>query len=162
MDRHTRWAFRYTQRKEEYLPLQVPVEAAVNLEQVEEYKAKKAELEAKGERMPGDEIVRAKIPIEAVLSQFLQEELVDDFYSSAIKGKTTAKKTVRISTFPDYLLIQLLKFRVDESRQPVKLDVEVDMPDAGVKRPRRWGHAAPEAVGDAWAPRGDEGLRANG
>ena len=120
---------RYTQRKEEYLPLQVPVEAAVNLDQVEEYKAKKAELEAKGERMPGDEIVRAKIPIEAVLSQFLQEELVDDFYSSAIKGKTTAKKTVRISTFPDYLLIQLLKFRVDESWQPVKLDVEVDMPD---------------------------------
>jgi len=120
---------RYKQRKEEYLPLPVPLESAVNLEQVSEYKAKKAELEAKGERVPGDEIVRAKIPIESVLEAFLQEEVVDDFYSSAIKGKTTAKKTVRLSTFPDYLLIQLLKFRVDESWQPVKLDVEVEMPN---------------------------------
>merc|ERR1719447_2767846 len=120
---------RYKQRKEEYLPLPVPLESAVNLEQVAEFKARKAELEAKGERMPGDEIVRAKIPIESVLEAFLQEEVVDDFYSSAIKGKTTAKKTVRLSTFPDYLLVQSLKFRVDESWQPVKLDVEVQMPD---------------------------------
>merc|ERR1719447_631271 len=120
---------RYKQRKEEYLPLPVPLESAVNLEQVAEFKARKAELGAKGERMPGDEIVRAKIPIESVLEAFLQEEVVDDFYSSAIKGKTTAKKTVRLSTFPDYLLVQLLKFRVDESWQPVKLDVEVQMPD---------------------------------
>merc|ERR1719300_1766665 len=84
---------RYKQRKEEYLPLPVPLESAVNLEQVAEFKARKAELEAKGERMPGDEIVRAKIPIESVLEAFLQEE------------------------------------GVDESWQPVKLDVEVQMPD---------------------------------
>ena len=120
---------RYKQRKEEYLPLPVPLEAAVNLDQVAEYKAKKAEAEAKGERLPGDDIVRAKIPIEAVLKAFLQEEIVDDFYSSAVKAKTTAKKSVRLATFPDYLLIQLLKFRVDESWQPVKLDVEVEMPE---------------------------------
>ena len=120
---------RYKQRKEEYLPLPVPEESAVNLEQVAEYKAKKAELEAKGERMSGDDLVRAKIPIEAVLDRFLEEEVIDDFYSSAVKSKTTAKKTVRLATFPDYLMIQLLKFRVDESWQPVKLDVEVDMPD---------------------------------
>ena len=120
---------RYKQRKEEYLPLPVPMEAAVNLDQVEAYRAKKEEAEAKGERLSGDEIVRAKIPIEAVLKAFLQEEIVDDFYSSAIKSKTTAKKTVRLATFPDYLLIQLLKFRVDESWQPVKLDVEVEMPE---------------------------------
>lgn len=120
---------RYKQRKEEYLPLPVPMEAAVNLDQVAAYRAKKEEAEAKGERLSGDEIVRAKIPIEAVLKAFLQEEIVDDFYSSAIKSKTTAKKTVRLATFPDYLLIQLLKFRVDESWQPVKLDVEVEMPE---------------------------------
>ena len=55
---------------------------------------------------------------------------MDDFFSSAIQGKTTAKKTVRMATFPDYLMVQLLKFKVDESWQPVKLDVEVDMPDS--------------------------------
>ena len=120
---------RYKQRKEEYLPLPVPMEAATNLEELEQYKTKKAEAEAKGERLPPEETVRAKIPVDAMLGAFLQEEIVDDFFSSAIKGKTTAKKTVRLATFPDYLLIQLLKFRVDESWQPVKLDVEVDMPD---------------------------------
>ena len=122
---------RYKQRKEEYLPLAVEpaLEAATNLDQVAEYKAKKTELEAKGERISNEELVRAKIPVEAILSAFLGEETVEDFYSSAIRGKTTAKKTVRLATFPDYLFIQLLKFRVDESWQPVKLDVEVDMPD---------------------------------
>merc|ERR1719347_2405841 len=125
------WALsiRYKQRKEEYIPFNIPLESAVNLEEVAEHKAKKAEAEAKGERLPGDQLVRAKIPIESVIETFLQEEIVEDFYSSAIKGKTTAKKTTRLATFPDYLLVQLLKFRVDESWQPVKLDVEVDMPD---------------------------------
>ena len=120
---------RYKQRREEYLPLPIPEEAAVNREQLEIYKAKKAEAEARGERLPSEELVRAKIPIERIIEAFLQEEIVDDFFSSAIQGKTTAKKTVRLATFPDYLMIQLLKFRVDESWQPVKLDVEVDMPD---------------------------------
>ena len=114
---------RYSQRKEEYLPLPVPLESATNLEEVAQFKAKKAEAEAKGERLSGEETVRAKIPVESVLEAFLKEEVVDDFYSSAIKGKTTAKKTVRLATFPDYLLIQLLKFRVDESWQPGKYSI---------------------------------------
>ena len=121
---------RYKQRKEEYLPLVIPEEAAVNLEAVAQYKARKAEAEAKGDRLSGEEMVRARIPIEKVLETFLGEEIVDDFFSSAIQGKTTAKKTVRMATFPDYLMVQLLKFKVDESWQPVKLDVEVDMPDS--------------------------------
>merc|ERR1719186_2020072 len=41
--------------------------------------------------------------------------MIEDFFSSAIQGKTTAKKTIRMATFPNYLL--------------VKLDVEIDMPE---------------------------------
>jgi len=120
---------RYTQRLEEYLPLAVHEEAATNLAEVAEYRAKKAEVEAKGERIPGEELVRAKIPAESLVEAFLKEEMIEDFFSSAIQGKTTAKKTIRMATFPNYLLVQLLKFRVDESWQPVKLDVEIDMPE---------------------------------
>lgn len=120
---------RYTQRLEEYLPLPVPLEAATNVAEVSEYLARKAEVEAKGERLVGDDIVRAKIPAESLLQAFLLDAEVEDFYSSAIGAKTTAKKTTRMATFPDYLIVQLLKFRVDENWQPVKLDVEIDMPD---------------------------------
>jgi len=120
---------RYKQRLEDYLPLPVPMEAATNMTEVTDYLARKAEVEAKGERLPGDDLVRAKIPAASLLEAFLKEEMVEDFYSSAINSKTTAKKTTRLATFPNYLMVQLLKFRVDENWQPVKLDVEVDMPD---------------------------------
>lgn len=120
---------KYKQRLEEYLPLGVPVDAATNIAEVSEYNAKKAEMEAKGERMSGEDIVRAKIPALSLVESFLKEENVEDFYSSAIQSKTTAKKTTRMATFPDYLLVQLLKFKVDENWQPVKLDVEIDMPE---------------------------------
>ena len=39
------------------MPLPVPVEAAVNKEEVAAYEAKKAEAEAKGERLSADEKV---------------------------------------------------------------------------------------------------------
>ena len=54
---------------------------------------------------------------------------IPDFYSSALKGKTVGKKTVRLRTFPDYLWIQLKKFAVAENWTPYKLDVEIKMPD---------------------------------
>lgn len=120
---------RYKQRLEDYLPLSVSMEAATNMAEVTDYLARKAEVEAKGERLPGDDLVRAKIPGASLLEAFLQEEMVEDFYSSAINSKTTAKKTTRLATFPNYLMVQLLKFRVDENWQPVKLDVEIDMPE---------------------------------
>ena len=42
---------------EDWLPLPVPIEAAVNKEEVAAYEAKKAEAEAKGERLSGEEKV---------------------------------------------------------------------------------------------------------
>ena len=42
---------------EDWLPLPVPIEAAVNKEEVAAYEAKKAEAEAKGERLSADEKV---------------------------------------------------------------------------------------------------------
>jgi len=120
---------RYKQRQEEYLPFSIPEEAAENLAEVAEYRTRKAEAEARGETLPGDQLVRARISADSLIEAFLKGEVVEDFYSSATKSRGTAVKTTRLATFPDYLLIQLLKFKVDESWQPVKLDVEVGMPE---------------------------------
>lgn len=55
---------------------------------------------------------------------------VPNWTSPVTKEKTFAKKTVRLLTSPDYLLIQLKKFDVDANWVPCKLDVEVEMPDS--------------------------------
>ena len=65
------------------------------------------------------------VHLAACLSEFCTSEVVPDFYSSAAKTKTVAHKTMRLKTFPDFLLIQLKKFDVGENWVPYKLDVEV-------------------------------------
>lgn len=110
------------------MPLSIPMESATNKEEVEIYKAKKAEADAKGDTLDCD-VVRPKIPFASCIEKFTAVEVVDDFYSAAAQAKTTALKTVRLKTFPDYLFVQLKKFDVDESWVPYKLDVEVEMPD---------------------------------
>ena len=118
---------KYKYRVEDYVPLTIPLEAAVNKPEVDEWKKKAAEAEAKGDAKP--EVVRPLIPFEACLEALLETSDVPDFYSSAAQKKTFAKKTVRTKNFPDFLLFHLLKFAVDDHWVPYKLDVEVPMPD---------------------------------
>lgn len=40
----------------------------------------------------GDEIVRPRVPLEACLANFSAPEEIHDFYSTALKAKTTALK----------------------------------------------------------------------
>lgn len=63
------------------------------------------------------------------MNAFTQTELVEQFHSTAIDGKTTAKKTTRFATLPKYLLLQLKKFTLNADWTPAKLDVSVDIPD---------------------------------
>ncbi|XP_070182995.1 ubiquitin carboxyl-terminal hydrolase 5-like [Littorina saxatilis] len=79
--------------------------------------------------MDPKEMVRPRIRLLDCISSFAAEELVDDFYSSAIQGKTQAKKTTRLASFPDYLFLQLKKFTVDLDWTPKKLDVSIEVPD---------------------------------
>ena len=120
---------KYMTRVEDYLPFSIPVEAATNKDKVEAFKARKAEVETKGQRLPSDDMVRPIIPFEACVAKFCENEVVQDFYSSAAKAKTVAHKSMRLKTFPDYLMIQLKKFDIGENWVPYKLDVEVAMPD---------------------------------
>jgi len=122
-------AVKYSKRVEDWLPLAIPIEAATKQGGGGGLQQEKNKTEAKGERLSGDEMVRLKIPADAVLTAFAGETEVADFYSSAIKGKTTARKSVRMVTFPPFLLLQLQKFTTDATWQPVKLDCSVDMPN---------------------------------
>nr|CAD7445608.1 unnamed protein product [Timema bartmani] len=76
-----------------------------------------------------DHVVRPRVKLFSCLDSFSQSEIVEQFYSTAINAKTTARKTTRLASFPDYLLIHLKKFTLREDWVPIKLDVAVEMPD---------------------------------
>ena len=105
-------------RVEDYVPISIPLEAATNAAQVEEWKAKVAEAEAQGKKLgiykqvvgsnptktffqffvffsDQKDLVRPQIPFEACLEAFLETEDVPKFYSTAAKKETFAKKTMR-------------------------------------------------------------------
>lgn len=119
---------RYTARAEQHLPLPVPLAAADNDMAVREYERRRAEAESVGQRIDPSQVVRPHIPFQACLDSFMKEEVVEQFYSSALNKKVTARKITRLATFPDYLMIQLKKFTIKEDWTPAKLDVAVDMP----------------------------------
>lgn len=120
---------KYTTREDFILALPIPLEAAVNKDEMAAYEAKKQDLESKGQKIDPKEIVRPKIPLSECISAFASVEVVEDFYSTAVQGKTQAHKTARLATFPDYLVVQLRKFTIGEDWTPKKLDVSVEVPD---------------------------------
>lgn len=69
------------------------MEAATNKAEVEAFKARKAETESQGKRLNPDDMVRPLIPFEACLSKFCENEIVQDFYSSAAKAKTVGESS---------------------------------------------------------------------
>jgi len=120
---------KYKARNEFFLPFNIPLTASTNAAEVGDFEKRKAEAEAKGEKISMEDEVRHKIPFSSILASFLGESLVEGVYSSALGAKTDAKQTSRLKTFPDYLLISLSKYQVDINWKPVKLNVEVDMPE---------------------------------
>lgn len=120
---------KYTTRNEYLMALPIPLDKATNLKEYQEFEEKRKLLEIAGERPKDDEIVRAAVPLDACIAAFAEPETIDDFYSTAISDKTIAKKTTRLKTFPDYLMIQLKKFALGDDWVPKKLDVCIDVPD---------------------------------
>lgn len=74
-------------------------------------------------------VVRPRITLQNCLDRFAQVEIVEQFYSSAINDKTTAKKAARLATMPDFMMLHLKKFTLKEDWTSIKLDVSVDIPD---------------------------------
>ena len=70
------------------------------------------------------------VPFETVLEQYFGDEVVADWYSPALGKNGIAKKTTRFTAFPKYLSFRLNRYHLDKATwQPVKLDVEVPMPE---------------------------------
>lgn len=120
---------KYNTRIDYVLSLPIPLEAAINKDDVRAFEAKKAEKLSRGDRIDPNEIVCPRIPLQACLESFAATEVVDDFYSTALRGKSSAFKTLRMHTFPDYLMLQLKKFTIGDDWVPKKLDVSIDVPD---------------------------------
>lgn len=119
---------RYTHRPEYHLPVPVPLETASNLEEVQEYNERKKAAQAAGQPLKSEDVVRPRVTLQSCLEALTHTEDVQNFFSSAINGKTTALKSTRLSTFPDFLWIQLRKFTLAEDWTPVKIDVAIDVP----------------------------------
>lgn len=117
---------RYVTRPDQYLPLPVPMEEASNKEEVAAYQQRKAQASQTGGKP--EEVVRAKISFESCLSKFVAAEEIDAFSSAAGKN-VPMQKITRLRTFPDYLVIQLVKFGIGQDWVPMKFDVSIDMPE---------------------------------
>ncbi|XP_073009187.1 ubiquitin carboxyl-terminal hydrolase 14 isoform X2 [Typha latifolia] len=119
----------YNRRADYILSLNIPLDEAVNKEQLEAFHKMKAEMGLEGKEIASAEIVRPRVPLEACLSTFSAPEEVHDFFSTALNAKTTAIKTTGLTTFPDYLVLHMRKFVMEEGWVPKKLDVYIDVPD---------------------------------
>lgn len=129
---------KYVPRDDSFLQVQIPLEAATNASQVQEYQASS---EQKRQRVDGASDAAASttdkdeakvlpiVPFDACIEKTLAPELIEDFLSSATGKKGLAQKTVRFKTFPRYLLVQMRRFYVDEDWTPKKMDVVVNVPE---------------------------------
>ena len=120
---------KYSFRDEWCLPLQIPLNAATNIDEVRKYEEEREKAEKENRRLSDDALVRPKISLQSCLERFGELESVEQFYSTAINDKTTASKRARLSTMPDYLMLHLKKFTLREDWTSIKLDVSVDCPD---------------------------------
>lgn len=128
---------KYVPRDDSMLQLQIPLEAATNATQVQEYQV----LEQKRQRLadggestaaPGKdegEKIIPNVPFQACIEKTLAPELLEDFLSSATGKKGPAQKLVRFKTFPRYLLVQMRRYYAGEDWTPKKLDVIVNVPE---------------------------------
>ncbi|KAL5491044.1 hypothetical protein EMCRGX_G016259 [Ephydatia muelleri] len=114
---------RYTSHEEKLLQLSVPMDMAVNKEEVKAWEEKKKLLEANKQRINQDEVVRAQVPFKACLDSFAAETTVQ------LKNSSQAKKRSYFETFPEYLVLQMNRFTVKEDWTPIKYDVLIDVPE---------------------------------
>ncbi|XP_027342647.1 ubiquitin carboxyl-terminal hydrolase 14-like isoform X2 [Abrus precatorius] len=119
----------YNKRLDYILSLNIPLHEATNKEELELFNKLKAEKLSEGKEVSGNEIVRPRVPLEACLANFSSPEEIHDFYSTALKAKTIAMKTAGLTSFPDYLVLHMRKFVMEEGWVPKKLDVYIDVPD---------------------------------
>ncbi|CAA6670655.1 unnamed protein product [Spirodela intermedia] len=119
----------YNKRSDYILSLNIPLHEASNREELEAFHRLREEGKLEGKEIASEDIVRPRVPLDACLATFSAPEEIHDFYSTALNAKTTAIKTAGFRTFPDYLVLHMRKFVMEEGWVPKKLDVYIDVPD---------------------------------
>lgn len=119
----------YNSRQDYILSLNIPLERAVNKKEVDDFHKLKTARGVEDKEVSPDEIVRPRVRLEDCLQNFSSEEEVHEFYSTALKAKTTALKTAGLTSFPDYLVLHMRKFVMEAGWVPKKLDVYIDVPE---------------------------------
>uniref|UniRef100_A0A7S1KP08 Ubiquitin carboxyl-terminal hydrolase n=1 Tax=Percolomonas cosmopolitus TaxID=63605 RepID=A0A7S1KP08_9EUKA len=131
---------KYTDEEALNLNLPVPLEKSPNFSVYMEYREKLEKFEREDKEamkkateenkphLPKDrpEAVRPRVTMLDCLRNFTSDEIVDGFYSTAIKGRTQARKNTRLGTFPDYLVVQIQRYYLTNMGQPKKMDVSID------------------------------------
>ena len=65
-----------------------------NTDEFEKFEAKYKEAKEKKIRFDPQSIVRLKVPMAACLDNFIADDIIEEYYSSAVKASTVAKKYV--------------------------------------------------------------------
>jgi len=132
-------AVRYVRRRENVLPLEVPVDAATNAREIEAERERKRQRTARAdegatslnedEKNDATDGVRPVVPFDACLAQFAADETVEDWFSTATGAKGAATRRSRFATFPEVLPVQVRRYYVASDWTPKKLDALVPMPE---------------------------------
>ncbi|KAG8364997.1 hypothetical protein BUALT_Bualt18G0057100 [Buddleja alternifolia] len=153
----------YNKRNDYILSLNIPLQKATNRKELEDFEKLKAEKDARGEKLSSDEIVRPRVPLMDCLDCFSAPEELHDFYSTALNAKTTAIKAAGLISFPDYLVLHMRKFVLEEGWVPKKLDVYIDVPETiDISNMRSKGlQPGEELLPDCGAAADNDGINAN-
>jgi ubiquitin carboxyl-terminal hydrolase 5/13 len=133
-------AVRYVRRRENVLPLEVPVDAATNAREIEAERERKRQRTARAnegatssnedeKNDAATDGVRPVVPFDACLAQFAADETVEDWFSTATGAKGAATRRSRFATFPEVLPVQVRRYYVASDWTPKKLDALVPMPE---------------------------------
>jgi len=113
---------KYSKAEDVILRVDVDLNLATNLKEVEE--AKKNENNKDDEK---DKILPI-IPLEKLISRYLEDQIVNDWLSPATNKKGAVSKTHRLSSFPDYLAIQIQRYYINEAWIPQKHECIIPVP----------------------------------
>lgn len=150
----------YKQGVSTSLGLLIPMEAAENKSEVQQYeerqqKRQKLKEEGAAPKEEDEEKIRPRVPFSACLEGWGADSIVEDYHSAAAGKKVVATKRTRFTSFPPYLLVQLRRYYTDVNTwEPKKLDVEVEAPqELDLASLRAKGGPQP---GEELQPEGDE------
>lgn len=122
--------YKLLRREDNSISFSIPLDKALNLDEVKRQEERKVIAESKGESFNETE-VQPLVPLSSLIENYAQDELVDDVYSTALKRKGVMIKTTRFISFPKILVVRIDRFVIsnDWGAGVKKLSASVCMPD---------------------------------